>query len=319
MLWCNIFTERFFSPYHHPFMKVTILGNNSALPAYGRYPTSQVVSLYGQDILIDCGEGTQIRMQQYGVRWRHMEHIFISHLHGDHYFGIFGLLTSMSLLGRTTALHLYAPAPLEGLINAMLAVASTDLGYPFFFHPLPEGAGLLVDHKLFTAHCFPVEHRIPCHGFVITRKTRGRKLLPDKAAEAGIPAYFYDRLKAGEDYTDKEGRVIQNELVTEDGPSPKRYAYCADTIYTDSFLEHIRGVDMLYHESTYLSDNEERAASRFHSTAAQAAMIAQKAGARQLLLGHYSSKYRDVSAFAAEAAQIFPNVMASVEGAAYEL
>jgi ribonuclease Z len=258
-------------------------------------------------------------MQQYGIRWRHMEHIFISHLHGDHYFGIFGLITSMSLLSRTAPLHLYAPEPLEGLIKSMLAVAKTDLGYPFFFHPLPEGAALLVDHKLFSVHCFPVEHRIQCHGFLVTRKTRGRKLLPDKAAEAGIPAYFYDRLKAGEDYTDKEGRIIQNEMVTEDGPKPKRYAFCADTIYTESFLEHIRGVDLLYHESTYLSDNEERAASRFHSTAAQAAMIAKKAGAKQLLLGHYSSKYRDINLFREEAAAIFPNVLASEEGAAYEL
>jgi ribonuclease Z len=300
-------------------MKVTILGNNSALPAYGRNPTAQVVSLYGQDILIDCGEGTQIKMQQYGIRWRHMEHIFISHLHGDHYFGIFGLLTSMSLLGRTAPLHLYAHQPLETLINAMLAVAKTDLGYPFFFHPLPEGPELLIDHKLFTVNCFPVEHRIPCQGFLVTRKTRGRKLLPDKAAEAGIPAYFYDRLKAGEDYTDKDGRAIQNEMVTEEGPSPKRYAFCADTIYTESFLEHIRDVDLLYHESTYLSDNEERAATRFHSTAAQAATIAMKAGAKQLLLGHYSSKYRDITQFSNEAATIFPNVLASEEGAAYEL
>jgi ribonuclease Z len=300
-------------------MKVTILGNNSALPAYGRNPTAQVVTLYGEDILIDCGEGTQIKMQQYGVRWRHMNHIFISHLHGDHYFGLFGLLNSMSLLGRTAALHLYAPAALEGLIQATLDVSSNELAYPFFFHPLPEGAAQLVDHKLFTVHCFPVEHRIPCHGFLVTRKTRGRKLLPDKAAAAGIPSYFYDRLKQGEDYTDKEGRVIQNELVTEEGPNPKRYAFCADTLYTDSFLEHIQNVDLLYHESTYLSDNEERAASRFHSTAAQAAMIAKKSGAKQLLLGHYSSKYRDLSLFREEAAAIFPNVLASEEGAAYEL
>jgi ribonuclease Z len=300
-------------------MKVTILGNNSALPAYGRHPTAQVVSLYGQDILIDCGEGTQIRMQQYGVRWRHMDHIFISHLHGDHYFGLFGLLTSMSLLGRTAPLHLYAPAALEGLITAMLAVAFNELAYPFHFHPLPEGPALLVDHKLFTAHCFPVEHRITCHGFLITRKTRGRKLLPDKCRAYGIPAYFYDRLKNGDDYTTADGRVINNELLTEEGPSPKRYAYCADTLYTESFLEHIRGVDLVYHECTYLSDNTERAMSRFHSTALQAAMIAKKAGVKQLLLGHYSSKYRDTSLFAAEAATIFPNVLASEEGAAYEL
>jgi ribonuclease Z len=300
-------------------MKVTILGNNSALPAYGRNPTAQVVTLYGEDILIDCGEGTQIKMQQYGIRWRHLNHIFISHLHGDHYFGIFGLLNSMSLLGRTAALHLYAPAPLKALIQATLDVSANELAYPFFFHPLPEGAAQLIDHKLFTVHCFPVEHRIPTHGFLITRKTRGRKLLPDKAAAAGIPSYFYDRLKQGEDYTDKEGRVIQNELVTEEGPKPKRYAFCADTVYTDSFLEHIQDADLIYHESTYLSDNEERARLRFHSTAAQAAMIAHKAGAKQLLLGHYSSKYRDLTLFREEAAAIFPNVLASEEGAAYEL
>jgi ribonuclease Z len=300
-------------------MKVTILGNNSALPAYGRYPTAQVVSLYGVDILLDCGEGTQIKMQQYGIRWRHMDHIFISHLHGDHYFGIFGLLTSMSLLGRSAALHLYAPAPLEAMIHSVLKAANNELAYPLFFHPLPDGAGLLVDHKLFSVFCFPVEHRIDCHGFLVTRKTRGRKLLPEKAAEAGIPSYFYERLKLGEDYVDKTGRVIPNEYVTEDGPSPKRYAYCADTLYTESFIEHVRGVDLLYHESTYLGDNEERARLRYHSTAAQAATFAKKAGVTQLLLGHYSSKYKDISAFLQEASAIFPNTLASEEGAAYEL
>jgi ribonuclease Z len=300
-------------------MKVTILGNNSALPAYGRNPTAQVVSLYGQDILLDCGEGTQIKMQEYGIRWRHMDHIFISHLHGDHYFGIFGLINSMSLLGRSAPLHLYAPAPLEDMINSMTAVTGHLLCYPLVFHPLPEGASRLVDHKLFSVDCFPVEHRIDCHGFLVTRKTRGRKLLPDKAAEAGIPSYFYDRLKAGDDYTDKNGTVIQNEMVTEDGPSPKRYAYCADTLFTESFLQYVRDVDLIYHESTYLSDNEERAKLRYHSTAAQAATIALKCGAKQLLLGHYSSKYKEITQFAEEAAKIFPNVLASEQGAAYEV
>lgn len=300
-------------------MKVTILGNNSALPAFGRSPTAQVVSVYGQDLLIDCGEGTQIKMQQYGIKWRHMDHIFISHLHGDHYFGIFGLLNSMSLLGRTTALHLYAPAPLEALIEAVLNIAGSKHAFPFFFHALPEGAAKLVDTKSFSVACFPVEHRIQCHGFVITRKTRGRKLLPDKAAAAGIPASFYDRLKNGEDYVDKAGRIIRNEMLTTEGPSEKRYAFCADTRYTDSFMEHIKGVDMIYHESTYLSDNEDRATERYHSTAAQAAMIARDAGVKQLLLGHYSSRYREIEDFATEAAAIFPNVVATEEGNAYEL
>lgn len=300
-------------------MKVTILGNNSALPAYGRHPTAQVVSLYGQDILIDCGEGTQIQMQKWGIRWRHIDHIYISHLHGDHYFGIFGLLTTMSLLGRTAPLHLYAPAPLLNLINTLLAVADSVLAYPFHFHPHPEGAALITDHKLFSVECFPTEHRIACHGFVITRKTRGRKLLPEKAAQHRIPAYFYDRLKAGEDYITQDGEVIKNETVTEDGPSAKRYAYCADTIFTESFLPHIQGVDTMYHESTYLADNLGKAQSRFHSTALQAALVAEKAGVKQLLLGHYSSAYRDTEPFREEAAQVFPNVIATVEGGAYEV
>ena len=300
-------------------MKVTILGNNSALPAYNRHPTAQIVSLYGQDILLDCGEGTQTQMQRYGMSWGRIDHIFISHLHGDHYFGIFGLLTSMSLLGRNTELHLYAPAPLEGLIYAMLNVATSALCYPLIFHALPEGAALLTDNKHFSVSCFPVEHRIQCHGFVVTRKTKGRKLLPEKAAEHKIPAYFYDRLKQGEDYETKEGTIIKNEWVTTDGPSPKRYAYCADTLYTESFLEHITGVDTMYHESTYLKDNEEKATLRFHSTAEQAAMLAKKANVKQLLIGHYSSKYKEVQDFHDEASVIFPNVQVTIEGAAYEI
>lgn len=300
-------------------MKVTILGNNSALPAYDRHPTAQIVSLYNQDILLDCGEGTQTQMQKYNVRWSRINHIFISHLHGDHYFGIFGLLTSMSLLGRTDPLHLYAPALLEGLIYAMLNVATSELCYPLVFHTLPEGSAVLADDASFSVTCFPVEHRIQCHGFVITRKTKGRKLIPEKATAQGIPAYFYDRLKQGEDYETKDGTVIKNEWVTEPGPAPKSYAYCADTLYTDSFIEHIRGVDMMYHESTYLDDNLEKAALRFHSTASQAAELAKKAGVKQLLLGHYSSRYKEVQAFHDEAAAIFPHVQVTIEGAAYEI
>ena len=151
------------------------------------------------------------------------------------------------------------------------------------------------------------------------RKTRGRKLLPAACAAHGVPAYFYERIKAGEDYVAQDGSVIKNAWVTENGPSPKRYAYCADTIFTESFLPYIMGVDTIYHESTYLSDSEDRAKSRFHSTAAQAAMLAKKAGARQLLLGHYSSRYRDIAPFRDEAAAIFPNVFATEEGAAYEI
>jgi ribonuclease Z len=300
-------------------MKVTILGNNSALPAYGRHPTAQAVSVYGEVILLDCGEGTQIQMQRFGLRWRHMHHIYISHLHGDHYFGLPGLINSMSLLGRTAPLHLYAPAPLESIMNDILNVADTKLSYPFEFHPLPEGVEVLTDNELFSVTCFPVSHRIECHGFLIERKTKGRKLLPEKCQEYGIPAAYYDKLKKGADYERKDGEIIKNEWVTTDGPSAKRYAYCADTIFTDSFVPVIQGADTVYHECTYLEKDGEKATARYHSTAAQAAQVAKLANAKQLLLGHFSSKYKDLEPFREEAESIFPNVLITAEGTAYEI
>jgi ribonuclease Z len=300
-------------------MKVTILGNNSALPAFGRHPTSQVVSVYGDLIMLDCGEGAQVQMQRYGLKWRKLQHIFISHMHGDHYFGLPGLINSMSLLGRTLPLHVYGPPSLQGLIQQILDVADTVLSYPYFFHPLPEGDAVLADNESFKVTCFPVSHRIPCHGFLIERKTKGRKILPDKCIEYEIPGYYYDRLKEGADYERKDGFVVKNEWVTIDGPSARRYAYCADTIFTDSFLPFIKGADTIYHECTYLEAEAAKATARYHSTAIQAAQIAQMAEAKQLLLGHFSSKYRDLEPFRAEAETVFANVQVTVEGAAYEI
>lgn len=307
------------APKNKSLLKVTILGNNSALPAFGRHPTAQAVSVYGEVLLIDCGEGTQSQMQRYGLRWRSMHHIFISHLHGDHYFGLPGLINSMSLLGRTAPLHVYAPAELKPIIDAILQVADTVLSYPLYFHALPEGTALLVDDPSFNVTCFPVNHRIQCHGFLVERKTRGRKLLPAKCAEYGIPADFYEKLKQGEDYTGPDGGIVKNDLVTEDGPVPKKYAYCADTIFTDSFLDVIRDADTIYHECTYLDADKVKAAARYHSTASQAAELARMANARQLLLGHFSSKYKDLEPFREEAEPIFPNTLVSIEGIAYEV
>lgn len=300
-------------------MHITILGNNSALPAYGRHPTAQAVEVNGELLLIDCGEGTQIQMQRFDIKWRKIHHIFISHLHGDHYFGLPGLINSMSLLGRTAPLHLYAPKELKPILDIMLQVADTRLSYELHFHSLPDGADLLVDNKEFRVVTFPTEHRIACHGFKVMQKTKGRKLLPDKCREYEIPTYFFDRLKAGEDYERKDGFVVKNEWVTETGPKEKSYAYCADTLYTDSFLEHIKDVDMLYHECTYLEESAEKAKARFHSTARQAAMMAKKANTGKLLLGHYSSKYREVELFKQEAEVVFSDVVASVEGETYEV
>jgi ribonuclease Z len=172
-------------------MKVTILGNNSALPAYGRHPTCQIVWINDEPIMLDCGEAAQIQMQRYGVRWRNLNHICISHMHGDHYFGLPGFINSMSLLGRTNPLYLYAPASLEGILQQIMQVADTELSYPLHFHALQEGSELLFDNDVMSIQSFPVEHRIQTHGFVLTKKSSGRKLLPDKCIEFGFDENKY--------------------------------------------------------------------------------------------------------------------------------
>lgn len=301
-------------------IKVTILGNNSALPAFDRHPTAQVIDIREQQFLLDCGEGTQIQMQRYNIRRRRIHYIFISHLHGDHYFGLIGLLTSMGLMGRTAALYLYGPPQLKDIVDLHLSVANTVLPYEIVFTPLEAGeARLLVDTPHYAVHSFPVEHRIPCHGFSFTAKSGGRKLLPEKCKEYEVPAAFYPHLKQGEDYTRRDGFLVKNEWVTEAGPADKRYVYCADTLYTHSFLSHIKGADAVYHESTYLDDQRERAGERFHSTAAQAAELAKAAQAKRLFLGHFSSKYQDLTAFYDEASTIFPDVEVTMEGTTYEI
>jgi len=300
-------------------LKLTVLGNNSALPAFGRHPTAQVVSVYGDLLLIDCGESTQIQLQRFGLKWRKIEHIFISHMHGDHYFGLPGLINSMSLLGRVAPLHLYGPAELEPIIQQILKVADTVLSYPFHFHALPEDSQVLVEEEYYKVTCFPVSHRIFCHGFVVEQKSKGRKILPEKCRENEIPLYFYDRLKKGEDYETKDGRIIKNEWVTIEGPEEKKYAYCADTIFTDSYLQYIKDADTIYHEATYLEKDAQKAADRFHTTAKQAAEMAKMANAKQLLLGHFSSKYRELEPFKEEASEIFPNVVVTIEGTTYDI
>lgn len=301
-------------------IKVTILGNNSAIPAFDRHPTAQVVDIREQLFLVDCGEGTQMQMQRYGIRRRRINNIFISHLHGDHYFGLMGLLTSMGLMGRTAELYLFGPPRLKDIVDLHLTVSNNVLPYEIVFVPINDGeTKLLVDTPNYSVRCFPVEHRIPCHGFVFTAKSSGRKLLPEKCREYEVPSAFYPYLKQGQDYIRKDNFLVKNEWVTEAGQADKKYAYCADTLYTNSFLEYINGVDALYHEATYLDDLRERAIERFHCTAAQAAGLAKEAGAKRLLLGHFSSKYADLSGFYPEASAIFPDVEITTEGTTYEI
>ena len=295
---------------------VTILGNNSAIPAFDRHPTAQVVTMNEQMFLFDCGEGTQMQFSAYKIKRSRINHIFISHLHGDHYFGLIGLLTSYSLLSRTSDLHLYGPEPLKKILDLQLEAASTTLCYNLHFHPI-EKEGILVHDKKFTVECFSTKHRIPCWGFIVREKKKPRKINKEEIIKHDIPAAFYDRLKEGEDYINKEGITLKNESVTIASTPAKSYAFAADTVYFEEIAEKVKGVTMLYHEATYLKDQEQRAADRFHSTTIQAATIAKKAGVEKLLLGHFSSKYEVLDEFLAEAIEIFPNTQLAIEGATY--
>ena len=301
-------------------LAVTILGNNSALPAYDRHPTAQVVTLDEHLFLVDCGEGTQLQLSRYKMRRSRINHIFISHLHGDHYFGLIGLITSMGLMNREHDLHLFAPSPLKDLIDIQLKIAATALPYKLHFHALDGHDDItLIKTDKFEVKAFKVFHRIDCWGFRFAEVKPPRRLNPVKAMEHGVPSTFFDRLKQGEDYTDESGSLIKNELVTDPGTHPRSYAFAADTAYNETVAEKVSGVDMLYHESTYLKDLEDRAAARFHCTTTQAALIAKKAAVGKLLLGHFSSKYEKLDLFEQEAKEIFPNTELALEGVTYKI
>lgn len=297
---------------------VTILGNNSAVPAFNRHPTSQVVTLDGNNYLVDCGEGTQIQLINYKIRRSKISHIFISHLHGDHYFGLIGLLNSFGLLSHQQELHVFGPSPLKEIIELQLKVADTKLCYDLHIHHISEAATLIDTEKL-RVKCFRTNHRIECYGFSFEQKKQPRKLNLEKVKEFEIPTNFYDRLKNGEDYTTKNGSLIKNELVTETAEPGKKYVFCADTKYDESLLPHIQDADMIYHETTYLDNLRQRAEDRFHSTTKQAAELALKGGVKKLLIGHFSSKYDTLEEFEAEARVIFQNTELALEGVCFEV
>lgn len=304
-------------------LAVTILGNNSALPAFDRHPTAQIVTMEDQIFLVDCGEGTQMQMAKYKIRRSKINHIFISHLHGDHYFGLIGLLTSMGLLGRSQDLHIHAPATLQEIIGLQLKVADIHLPYLLHFHslsqPVPDQPATLVRETKFEVSCFPVVHRIECWGFVFREIRPFRRVNPEKARQHDIPASFFDRLKWGESYQKKDGSIVDNLLVTEAAHKARSYAYAADTMFDEHVAGYVRNVDLLYHETTYLKDLETQAGRRFHSTTVQAARIAAQADVHRLLIGHFSSKYEKLQPFEQEAREVFANTDLALEGVTYKI
>lgn len=294
---------------------VTILGNNSAIPAHDRHPTSQVVQTLEHSFLVDCGEGTQMQMNRYKIRRKNLNHIFISHLHGDHYFGLIGLITSFALNNRLQDLHVFSPAGLSEIINMQLAVSSSKLPYNLIFHSL-EKDEIIWEDSHFSVTSFMVSHRIPCWGFLFREKKYARKLNMDSIKNYKVPKSFYENLKNGNDFIYGK-TIVKNNKLTFAAPPSKSYAYCADTIYDETICTKISDVDMVYHESTYLEEEKIKAGARFHSTSTQAANIAHKAGAKKLLLGHFSSMYDDLENFKTEACSIFKNSEIAFEGACY--
>jgi ribonuclease Z len=299
-------------------LSVTILGNNSAVPAFNRHPTSQVVMHDGNSYLVDCGEGTQIQMIKYKIRRGKISHVLISHLHGDHYFGLVGLITTFGLLNHLQELHVFGPAPLQKIIEMQLAVSKNSLPFPLHFHTITDN-GILVDNEKICIKAFKTDHRIECYGFTFEEKQGKRKLLIDKVRKAKIPMSFYSSLQQGFDYITPRGETVKNDDVTTLPQRGKRYAFCADTRYNEDLIPHIYGFDTIYHESTYLDNMRYQAAERYHSTTRQAAELARKAMVNQLLLGHFSSKYATLEAFQQEAREIFLNTELAIEGVTYEI
>lgn len=298
-------------------LAVTILGNNSALPAFDRHPTSQVVTMNEHLFLVDCGEGTQVQIAKYRIRRSRIQKIFISHLHGDHYFGLAGLITTMGLLGREQDLNIYGPEPLEKIIHLQLQAGGSQLPFKLHFHTLFDG--MTVKGDKFEISCFKVFHRIECYGFIFREVRAPRKINPEKASLHHVPVSFYEQLRWGHDYMTGTGEVVINETVTDTAPRPKSYAYTADTAFDKSIACIVKGVNLLYHEATYLHDLADKAFKRFHSTTVQAATIAKEANVHHLIIGHFSSKYEKLDPFEHEAREVFVNTDLALEGVTYRV
>lgn len=295
---------------------ITVLGSSSALPTSSRFPTAHLLNANERFFLIDCGEGTQMQLRKYKIRFSKINHIFISHLHGDHYFGLFGLLSSFSLLGRTNPLHIFAHQELKDIITFQFN--NYPLGFKIDFHSLPEKTSdIIFEDKQLTVTTFPLNHRILSNGFLFKEKQKDRNLKKDMIAYYNLSIKDILKIKQGEDYVNTDGILVPNKNLTLAPALPRSYAFCSDTAFDPSIVKYIKNVDIIYHESTFVEDMKSRATETAHSTAKQAAEIARLAGAGKLLLGHFSARYRDLTIFESEARQIFENVHNVEEGQTY--
>lgn len=300
-------------------MKLTILGCYSATPRTNTNPTAQVLEINNHVFLIDCGEGTQVQLRKNKIKFSRIKHIFISHLHGDHYFGLVGLISTFRLLTREADLHIYAPKGLKEVITMQMKLSDSWTNYQLIFHELnSKTSELIYEDDRVEVHTIPLDHRIYTNGFIFKEKLGERKLDINAVLNANIHKSYFRKLKLGADVINEDGELIKNEDVTKDPNPAKSYAYCSDTAYDESIIPIISNVDALYHESTFLEKNENLCAPTKHSTAIQAATIAKKADVKQLILGHYSTRYDDLLPFRKEANTVFDNVHLAEDGKVFE-
>jgi ribonuclease Z len=296
--------------------ELTILGCGSAVPTSKRNCAAQVLQVLERYFLIDCGEGTQHQLRRFHIPYNKINHIFISHLHGDHFFGLVGLLSTLSLQNRRGALHVYADSRLQELLEFQLHLLHSRLGYPLVFHPLGREEEVIYEDKVVTVTAFPLLHRkeAPVSGFLFREKERERTVRKEMADAWQVPVSFMQHLKRGEDFVTLEGERVPNERLTLAPPPVRSYAYMTDTLYREAFAGYVKGADLLYHEATYGQEAEVLARTTFHSTAGQAALLARVAGAGKLLLGHFSARYPDPACLLPEARAVFPDTEICTDG-----
>ena len=291
-----------------------ILGCGSALPTTRHFATSQVVNLRDKLFMIDCGEGAQMQLRKSRLKFSRLNHIFISHLHGDHCFGLMGLISTFGLLGRTAELHIHSPKGLEELLTPMLNFFCHTLAYKVIFHEFDtRQTSVVYEDRAMTVTTIPLQHRIPCCGFLFAEKARPNHIIRDMVDFYKVPVYELNRIKNGSDYVTPEGEVIANTRLTRPSDPPRKYAYCSDTIFRPEIVKQLSGVDLLFHEATFAESELARAKETYHTTAAQAARIALEAGVRQLVIGHFSARYEDESILLKEASAVFPNTILAKE------
>lgn len=300
-------------------MNLTILGCYAATPRTFTNPTSQVLEISNRLFLIDCGEGTQVQLRKNKVKFSSINHIFISHLHGDHFYGLIGLISTFNLLNRNNPLTVYGPVGVKEIIKLQLKLSNSWPQYELNFVELSSNQSetIFEDDKVIVK-TIPLKHRIYTNGFLFKEKLKERKLNITAVQEYEIETCYYQNIKNGRDITLDDGRIISNELLTFDPPAPKSYAFCSDTVYNEEIVDVIKDVDVLYHESTFLDSEEILAEKTMHSTAKQAAKIAKLANAKQLVLGHYSTRYDAIDSFKEEAQTVFDEILLSNDGVAFE-